>query len=361
MSDDFFEGIDFENVEVKPAAPDNQSSAPKRAKEKVSNDDLSSKIIEQDKKAKKSKEAVAASAPKRSKSILIRLTEQEYTCIKDRHKQPAVAGRELLLNGDSGERVEYYDLGVKEFTTQISRIGNNFNQISHGINKTILQGGYSSSYDLFKALESIALELQFLREGYHTMADVLLLRKRAYGDDIAELKKQLEAVVGKFAESRDDIAKLFDFAETDLDILHHMEDFISIYGGDFLDDKSNDAQLYEELKKSFALKESAQARFVRLHKLTPHKLINSKMYEFTINRRVDSVLTFDVCSRHQCIPIAEKESSIAIALSRPWSRAVQRSLAVGVKLGLGLDTMFYACPPKQMDELLKLLEGRVKS
>ena len=71
---------------------------------------------------------------KRTKQVVIRMTEDEYTAIKLKVDQSELSQQDYLIKALSNKKIIVVD-GIKELTVELKRIGNNLNQLTHACNE----------------------------------------------------------------------------------------------------------------------------------------------------------------------------------------------------------------------------------
>jgi hypothetical protein len=70
---------------------------------------------------------------KRTKQIVIRMTEDEYAAIKTKVDQSGLSQQDYLIKTLSNKKIIVVD-GIRELIPELKRIGSNLNQLTHACN-----------------------------------------------------------------------------------------------------------------------------------------------------------------------------------------------------------------------------------
>jgi len=97
---------------------------------------------------------------KRNKQIIVRTTEEEYTKIMEKVKISDMTMNRFFINAALRKEIIVYDFtSIFELSAQVSRVGNNINQIARKLN----QGGITNKS-----------EVDFLKSSLKNINNVLM-------------------------------------------------------------------------------------------------------------------------------------------------------------------------------------------
>ena len=90
---------------------------------------------------------------KRTKQIVIRMTDEEYDLVKAKVEQSGKTQQEFLIRSCTGKKIVVVD-GIRELTIELKRIGTNLNQIARAVNQGQLENGVDLS-EIEKGLSDV--------------------------------------------------------------------------------------------------------------------------------------------------------------------------------------------------------------